>query len=173
MTLYCPNSNIALEVIPEPEHIDAPDLGPEVPIIYVGKDQVGNPAYIEALSTLILGLENETGDKARNECGEGADGPGSSEQGHSEQAYKGFEDRRPGNLTDATAEEFLELLEAQDELAETLVEQGVPTPLVSSSFDEDDSFDVLQSWLAELSLAQAVGQKHVNIGHVGSLNIYA
>lgn len=168
MTLYCPNSNIALEVIPEPEHIDAPDLGPEVPVIYVGKDQVGNPAYIEALSRLILGLDNEAGDKVRKDCSEGADGPG-----HSEQAYKDFEARRPGNLTDAAAEEFLELLEAQDELAETLVEQGVPMPLVSSSFDEDESFDVLQSWLAELSLAQAVGQKHVSIGHVGSLNIYA
>lgn len=173
MTLYCPNSNIALEVIPEPEHIDAPDLGPEVPVIYVGKDQVGNTAFIEALSRLILGLDNEAGDKARKDCGEGANGPGHSERSRSEQACKNFEDRRPETLTDDAAEEFLELLEAQDELAETLVEQGVPMPLVSSSFDEDESFDMLQSWLSELSLAESVGQKHVSIGHVGSLNIYA
>ena len=70
MSIYFPEADVAIEVIPEPEGLPEADCGSGTVRIYVREDHVDSDALAEALSDLIHGRERRLG---REESGVGSE----------------------------------------------------------------------------------------------------
>ena len=104
MSIYFPEADVAIEVIPEPEGLPSGGYGKKTVVLYVGEDQVCDDALLEALTELIQSRAAATEAEAEAEI-RADDAP------------------EPKHATDnaRTAEEtFVDLLDAQDELADAL-----------------------------------------------------
>lgn len=140
MSIYFPESDVAIEVIAESQGLPEADCGSDAVRIYVSEEQVGDPELVEALGYLIHGREKKlarerrsgisraaTRERAQGEAGKATDagkaGAATPEQkpvteGEGQQgrgADKEQRDRDPQELME-------DLLDAQDELAEALSE---------------------------------------------------
>lgn len=189
MSIYFPEADVAIEVIPEPDGLPEADCGASTVRIYVREDQVDNDALVEALADLIHGREGKLG---RNESGVGSD-----------DAMSRAQDFLSGEPTDAPggtrrdAQELMEdLLDAQEELADALSDLAgqmliSPTPDLDDRLgqegqedagyglggaDDLDEYDLwLQDRLDELCCAQLSRMRRpgreINIGSCKNLYI--
>lgn len=140
MSIYFPESDVAIEVIAESQGLPEADCGSSAVRIYVCEEQVDDPELVEALGYLIHGRERKlarerrsgmnrmaTKEHAQGEARKAADtgkavnathdqkpaGEDKGQQGHG--AAETPRERDPQELME-------DLLDAQDELAEALSE---------------------------------------------------
>lgn len=179
MSIYFPEADVAIEVIPEPEGLPSGGYGQKTVVLYVGEDQVCDDALLEALTELIQSRVPAAEAEAKPEIRED-DEPES----------------RPDSLKDTrTAEEtFVDLLDAQDELADALRDRSdphgnpLPTPVILHQFGdapgrddeglEDFSYDqMLEDWLDDICSPNVIGLRHVlptvNVGRCKNLYLTA
>lgn len=169
MSIYFPESKVAVEVIPEPEGLPRAACGPDVPRIYVSEGQAHDDALIDALSQLIHLRETKAegqgdggADEVRATDAEKIREPATSD-GHQQGVGTHAAD-------DRTPEELLEdLLDAQDELAAALAKTAgevIVLPACEDAEGDDclDGIDAyeelgcyeywLQDWLDDLCSAR-------------------
>lgn len=177
MSIYFPEADVAIEVIPQPDGLPEADCGTDAVRIYVREDQVDSDALVEALAELVRGRERKLG-RSRSGVGSeaaarraseflaGAGEPEGQPSGNEEKRSRpqagdaeGAREQLDGKAARETpgrdAQELMEdLLDAQDELAEALSEL-TGQMLVSPGCDPDslagegegDGYDVLDELL--------------------------
>lgn len=102
MSIYFPEADVAIEVIPEPEGLPSGGYSEKTVVLYVGEGQVCDDALLEALTELIQSRAAATGAEAQIRTDDAAE-------------------PKPATDKARTAEEaFVDLLDAQDELADAL-----------------------------------------------------
>ena len=169
MSIYFPEADVAIEVIPEPEGL--PSGG------YVGEDQVCDDALLEALTEIIQSRASASGAEAEIRSDD-------------------VVEPKPAAAENArTAEEtFVDLLDAQDELADALRDRKdpdgkqLPNPVILHQFDDipegsdedrdDFSYEqMLEDWLDDICSPNVVGLRYalpsVNVGRCKNLYLTA
>ncbi len=177
MSIYFPEADVAIEVIPEPEGLPSGRYGKKTVVLYVGEDQVCDDALLEALTELIQSRTAASGAEAEISTDDAAE-------------------PKPAATENArTAEEtFVDLLDAQDELADALRDRKdpdgkqLPNPVILHQFgdipeggDEDrDNFSyeqMLEDWLDDICSPNVVGLRYalpsVNVGRCKNLYLTA
>lgn len=176
MSIYFPEADVAIEVIPEPEGLPSGGYGKKTVVLYVGEDQVCDDALLEALTELIQSraAATETGAEIRTDDAA---------------------EPKPATDNARTAEEaFVDLLDAQDELADALRSRKdpdgrqLPSPVILHQFGdapegddeslEDFSYEqMLEDWLDDICSPNVIGLRHalpnVNVGRCKNLYLTA
>jgi hypothetical protein len=201
MSIYFPEADVAVEVIPEPAGLPPAALDADVARIYVSEGQATDDAFVAFLSEIIHDRETRLGHKRRR----AHDGSRREQGPDNDEAHVGAPapQKRPASPaagTDAArdvrdAEELMEdLLDAQDELAAALADLTGEL-LVSSPEDEGDPADQagdeeydpyeelgcyeywLQDWLDDLCSARTRSMRRptreINIGNCKNLYLSA
>ena len=178
MSIYFPEADVAIEVIPEPEGLPSGGYGKKTVVLYVGEDQVCDDALLEALTELIQSRAAAT-------------------EAEAEAEIRADDAAEPKHATDnaRTAEEtFVDLLDAQDELADALRDRKdpdgrqLPSPVILHQFGdapegddeslEDFSYEqMLEDWLDDICSPNVIGLRHalpsVNVGRCKNLYLNA
>ena len=177
MSIYFPEADVAIEVIPEPEGLPSGGYGKKTVVLYVGEDQVCDDALLEALPELIQSrAATEAEAEAEISAGDAAE-------------------PKPTTNNARTAEEtFVDLLDAQDELADALRGRKdpdgrpLPNPVILHQFGdapegddeglEDFSYEqMLEDWLDDICSPNVIGLRHVlptvNVGRCKNLYLTA
>lgn len=175
MSIYFPEADVAIEVIPEPEGLPSGGYGKKTVVLYVGEDQVCEDALLEALTELIQSrAATEDGAEIRTDDAT---------------------EPKPATNNARTAEEtFVDLLDAQDELADALRSRKdpdgrqLPSPVILHQFGdapegddenlEDFSYEqMLEDWLDDICSPNVIGLRHalpnVNVGRCKNLYLTA
>lgn len=177
MSIYFPEADVAIEVIPEPEGLPSGGYGKKTVVLYVGENQVCDDALLEALTELI---------QSRTAA------PGAETEVRSDDAA---EPKTAVTENSRTAEEtFVDLLDAQDELADALRDRKdpdgkpLPNPVILHQFgdapegDDEDLEDfsyeqMLEDWLDDICSPNVIGLRHVlptvNVGRCKNLYLTA
>lgn len=176
MSIYFPEANVAIEVIPEPEGLPSGGYGEKTVVLYVGENQVCDDALLEALTELIQSRTAATESEAEIRTDDAAE-------------------PKPAVDNARTAEETLvDLLDAQDELADALRDRKdsdgkqLPNPVILHQFDDipeggdedrgDFSYEqMLEDWLDDICSPNVIGLRHVlptvNVGRCKNLYLTA
>ena len=179
MSIYFPEADMAIEVIPEPEGLPSGGYGKKTVVLYVGEDQVCDDALLEALTELIQSRASASEAEAKPEVrkdGEAKSGP------------------EPAKDARTAEETFVDLLDAQDELADALRDRKdpdgkpLPSPVILHQFsdmpegDDEDREDfsyeqMLEDWLDDICSPNVIGLRHVlptvNVGRCKNLYLTA
>lgn len=176
MSIYFPEADVAIEVIPEPEGLPSGGYGKKTVVLYVGENQVCDDALLEALTELIQSRTTAT------------------EAGAQIRADDSTEPKPAADNARTAEETFVDLLDAQDELADALRDRKDPTgkqlpnPVILHQFgdipegdDEDrDDFSyeqMLEDWLDDICSPNVVGLRYalpsVNVGRCKNLYLTA
>lgn len=176
MSIYFPEADVAIEVIPEPEGLPSGGYSKKTVVLYVGEDQVCDDALLEALTELIQSRTDATEAEAQIRTDDAAE-------------------PKPAVDNTRTAEEaFVDLLDAQDELADALRGRKdpdgrtLPSPVILHQFGdategddeslEDFSYEqMLEDWLDDICSPNVIGLRHalpnVNVGRCKNLYLTA
>lgn len=176
MSIYFPEADVAIEVIPEPEGLPSGGYSEKTMVLYVGEDQVCDDALLEALTELIQSRAAATETEAEIRTDDAAE-------------------PKPATDNARTAEEaFVDLLDAQDELADALRSRKdpdgrqLPSPVILHQFGdapegddeslEDFSYEqMLEDWLDDICSPNVIGLRHalpnVNVGRCKNLYLTA
>lgn len=176
MSIYFPEADVAIEVIPEPEGLPSGGYSEKTVVLYVGEDQVCDDALLEALTELIQSRADATEVEAQIRTDDPAE-------------------PKPAVDNTRTAEEaFVDLLDAQDELADALRGRKdpdgrpLPSPVILHQFGdttegddeslEDFSYEqMLEDWLDDICSPNVIGLRHalpnVNVGRCKNLYLTA
>lgn len=177
MSIYFPEADVAIEVIPEPEGLPSGGYGKKTVVLYVGENQVCDDALLEALTELI---QSRAATEAEAEAEISADDAA---------------EPKPTTNNARTAEEaFVDLLDAQDELADALRSRKdpdgrqLPSPVILHQFEdapegddeslEDFSYEqMLEDWLDDICSPNVISLRHalpsVNVGRCKNLYLTA
>lgn len=176
MSIYFPEADVAIEVIPEPEGLPSGGYGQKTVVLYVGENQVCGDALLEALTELIQSRTTATEAGAQIRADDTAE-------------------PKPATNNARTAEEtFVDLLDAQDELADALRDRKdpdgrqLPSPVILHQFGdapegddeslEDFSYEqMLEDWLDDICSPNVIGLRYalpsVNVGRCKNLYLTA
>lgn len=176
MSIYFPEADVAIEVIPEPEGLPSGEYSEKTVVLYVGEGQVCDDALLEALTELIQSRAAATEAEAEIRTDDAAE-------------------PKPATDKARTAEEaFVDLLDAQDELADALRSRKdpdgrqLPSPVILHQFGdapegddeslEDFSYEqMLEDWLDDICSPNVIGLRHalpnVNVGRCKNLYLTA
>lgn len=188
MSIYFPDSRVAVEVIPDPEGLPRAACEPDVPRIYVSEEQVHDDTLIDALSQLIHLRETNNG--AQRSSGADEAQASDTEKGREPATSDGHRQGVGARAADdRTPEELLEdLLDAQDELAAALAKAAGEVIVLPACEDVEgddclDGIDAyeelgcyeywLQDWLDDLCSARTLSMRRptreVSIGSCKNL----
>lgn len=176
MSIYFPEADVAIEVIPEPEGLPSGGYSEKTVVLYEGEGQVCDDALLEALTELIQSRAAATEAEAQIRTDDAAE-------------------PKPATDKARTAEEtFVDLLDAQDELADALRDRKdpdgrqLPSPVILHQFGdategndeslEDFSYEqMLEDWLDDICSPNVIGLRHalpnVNVGRCKNLYLTA